>query len=85
MWVTDKDLQLVQVAAALATVAGVVFGAWQIGLVKKRSKVAFEDGLSQQYRRIIGSIPLAVWLGTELKALSQGTAGPLPRRDLSLH
>jgi len=66
-----RDLQLVEAVASVATVIGVFFAAWQIGLVKRQSKTTFEDSLSREYRTIMETIPLAIWLGAELKALSQ--------------
>jgi hypothetical protein len=68
IWPADV-VTLIQVSASVATVV-LVFLVWQqITLARKQATTTFEDSLSEQYRRIMESIPTDIWLGSELKAL----------------
>ena len=58
----------------LASIATVIlaFLAWrQIVLLRKQSTTAFEDSLTEHYRRIMESIPTDIWLRSELNTLDK--------------
>ncbi|HEV2500873.1 MAG TPA: hypothetical protein VGY31_14970 [Terriglobia bacterium] len=57
---------LVEAVGSFATAVGVGFVWWQIRLVKQQARTTFEDGLTREYRRIMKSIPIEVWLGLDL-------------------
>jgi len=61
----------IQAIASLATVVAVVLTWLQLRQVRKQATTTFEDRLTQQYRRIMEDIPTAIWLGSELKSLSE--------------
>ena len=69
---TQEWFQLVQSVASVATVVLVYFTWKQLSLVRKQAVTGFEDHLTEQYRRIVESIPIDVWLGSELKNLDKG-------------
>jgi hypothetical protein len=72
MIVPEGVLNLVQAGASVATVV-LVFLVWQqITLARKQATTTFEDSLSEQYRRIMESIPTDIWLGSELRTLDDG-------------
>ncbi len=66
-----EGLQLVQALASIATVILVILAWQQLSLVRKQSTITFEDSLTEQYRGIMESIPIDVWLGSELKTLDK--------------
>ena len=63
--------KLSEAVTSIATVV-LVFLVWrQIRLAGKQATTTFEDGLTEQYRRIMENIPTDIWLGSELKALNE--------------
>jgi hypothetical protein len=68
-WV--KTLEYIQALASIATVIGVVFLGQQIWLIRTQARTAFEDSLTEHYRRIMESIPTNIWLGSGLKTLDK--------------
>jgi hypothetical protein len=58
--------EYLEVAAAVVTAVGVILAYRQLRESRLQAKVAFEDGLAQQYRRIISELPLASLLGDPL-------------------
>jgi hypothetical protein len=63
--------QLASIGTFLATLGLVAVAWWQIALLRKQSRTAFEDSLTEQYRGIMDSIPIDVWLGSELTTLDE--------------
>jgi hypothetical protein len=72
MILPEAVLNVVQAGASVATVIAVFFVWQQITLARKQATTTFEDSLSEQYRKIMESIPTDIWLGSELKALDDG-------------
>lgn len=66
-WTTLPDL--VQIGTFFATVAVAVIAWWELKQLRAQSTTAFEDSLTEEYRRIMESIPTDVWLGSELETL----------------
>jgi hypothetical protein len=60
-----------QTVASIATVFIFVVGWRKIKLAMEQAKTTFEDGLTEQYRRIMKNIPSDIWLGSELDALGE--------------
>lgn len=52
-----------ETVGSLATAIGVGIAAWQIGESKKLAQTSFEDGLDQQYRKLIMDIPVDALIG----------------------
>jgi hypothetical protein len=63
--------QLAEIGIFVATVVFVIVAWWQIVLVRKQATTTFEDNLTEQYRKIMESIPTDIWLGSELKTLGE--------------
>jgi hypothetical protein len=59
-------VEIVTLLSSVVTAVGVIIAALQIRLAMKQSKTAFEDGLSSEYRQIVASLPIAVFLGEKL-------------------
>ena len=66
-----RGFELIQTIASVATVVAVVLAWLQLIQVKKQARTTFEDGLSEQYRRIMEDIPADIWLGSKLEALGE--------------
>ncbi len=72
-----------QVVSSLAAL-WIVFLAWkqlrlireQIDLVRQQATTSFEDSLTEHYRRIMESIPTAIWLGSKLEELDKERKNP---------
>jgi hypothetical protein len=56
----------VQTIASLATAVGVAIAAWQLRLTKQQAQSQFEDSFTEQYRGMVGRLPLAALLGQPL-------------------
>jgi hypothetical protein len=52
-----------ETVGSLATAIGVCIAAWQIWESKKLAQTSFEDGLDQQYRKLIMDIPVDALIG----------------------
>jgi hypothetical protein len=63
--------QLAEIGIFVATVVFVIVAWRQIVLVRKQATTTFEDNLTEQYRKIMESIPTDIWLGSELKTLGE--------------
>jgi hypothetical protein len=50
------------VAATVATAIGIMLAYWQLRQAGEQAMIAFEDGLTEQYRRIIRDLPMAALL-----------------------
>jgi hypothetical protein len=68
--------QLAEIGIFVTTVVFVIVAWWQIVLVRKQAKTTFEDNLTEQYRKIMESIPTDIWLGSELKTLGDEKQNP---------
>jgi hypothetical protein len=55
-------LEIVGVAASVATAIGVLIAGWQLYLTKRQAVTQFEDQLTAQYRAIARRLPLAALL-----------------------
>jgi hypothetical protein len=53
-------------AAGVATAVGVFLAWWQFRMTKIQARVAFEDQLASEYRRITEQLPVSALLGEEL-------------------
>ena len=62
-------MDLAQFVALSASVGLVVVAWWKLALLIEQSRTTFEDGLTGQYRTLMESIPMDVWLGSELQGL----------------
>jgi hypothetical protein len=61
--------QIIQDGAYIATVF-LVYLTWrQITIMTHQATTSFEDHLTEQYRRVMESIPIEIWLGSELETL----------------
>jgi hypothetical protein len=58
--------EYLEVAAAVTTAIGVILAYGQLRESRLQAKIAFEDGLTQQYRRIISQLPVASLLDDPL-------------------
>lgn len=66
-----SGLELTQTIASVATVVAVVLTWLQLIQVKKQARTTFEDGLNEQYRKIMEDIPADIWLGSRLEVLGE--------------
>jgi hypothetical protein len=71
---------IVEVVPWLLTLGIVILTWWQLRLIRvqidlarQQSTTTFEDGLTQQYRRIMESIPIEIWLGEAIETLEIGS------------
>lgn len=58
--------EIVNLIAAVATAAGVIFAAVNLLLSYRQSLTDFEDAITTEYRKIIKDIPMDALLGKEL-------------------
>ena len=58
--------ELVQEVSNIATAIGVGIAAWQLAHSRQQAQSAFEDSFTEQYRRILGQMPLDALLGAPL-------------------
>lgn len=63
--------QLAGIGTFVATVVLAIVALWQIGQIKRQFITAFEDRMTEQYRKLMKDIPTDVWLGAELKTLGE--------------
>ncbi len=56
----------IQSAASIATAVAVFLAAWQLWLTKRQAVVQFEDDLVEQYRNLLGVLPVEALLGEPL-------------------
>ena len=63
--------QLTQALASVATVVLVILAWQQLRLLGKQATTTFEDGLTEQYRKITEDIPIDIWMGSGLNVLDE--------------
>lgn len=61
-------LDWITVVASLATSIGVLLAWRQLVLARQQATTQFEDGMTNQYRNLVGSLPVKAMLGEELSA-----------------
>ena len=67
----EQYYQLAQIGTFIATAGIAVIAWWELKQLRMQSRTAFEDGLTDEYRRIMKAIPTDIWMGSELKALKE--------------
>jgi hypothetical protein len=63
--------QLAQIGTFIATVVLAIVALWQLSQIKTQFVTAFEDRMTEQYRKLMKDIPTDVWLGADLKTLDE--------------
>jgi len=67
----NTTLLVVSGITSAATTVIAALTLWQVKLLRDQFRTRFEDSLTAQYRRIMESIPLEIWLGSELTKLTE--------------
>ena len=62
---------LAETGTFLATVGLSAIAWWQLRQLRTESTTTFEDSLTEEYRKIMKSIPTDVWLGSELNTIEE--------------
>jgi hypothetical protein len=60
-------VELIGLAASVATAFGVVMAWWQIREARRQAVTSFEDSMSREYRDIAQKLPVAALLGDPLR------------------
>lgn len=68
---TPELSQLAEIGTFVATVVLAIVALWQLGQIKTQFTTAFEDRMTEQYRKLMKDIPISVWLGADLTTLDE--------------
>jgi len=67
----EQYYQLAGIGTFIATASIAAIAWWELNQLRVQSRTAFEDSLTDEYRKIMKYIPTDIWLGSELKALEE--------------